>query len=264
MTLAALPAVQGGGGARAESGGRACASVGLPAVASAAGEAKADDTHERAAQHLLAQARLDIAIGRIEDGCRLLGVVAATFAGTLASGAALRELGSAPGDAAASLSAVSEQAGGSAAAALGTAPMAGWREIVVRATGAQDELRDAVGDRIFFAAGSAQIGARAADALAAQAGWLAKHGGFDVVIEGHADDGLGAEATDALARERAEAVRRVLIENGLVATRVGVLALGSADPIAPCSEPQCLVQNRRVVTRLVPAARDVALRDVVR
>lgn len=226
----------------------------MAVVAGGSSGAQPSETLERAAQHLLAQARLDIAIGRIEDGCRMLGVVATSFAGTSGASTALRELEGGTGETGLQVERPTE-------ADVSVAAHARWREIVVRATGAQDELRDAVGDRIFFAAGSAEVGGRAADALAAQAGWLANHAGFDVVIEGHADDGLAAEASDALARERAEAVRRVLIENGLSATRVGVLALGSADPIAPCSEPQCLAQNRRAVTRLVPAARDFALRS---
>lgn len=200
-------------------------------------------SRERAAQHLRDVARLDIAIGRVEDGCRMLAVVATTFADTESGRRAIEDL------------AEDNRKSGSDEAVGGgrSAGVSGWRDVVVRATGAQDELREAVGDRVFFAEGSAEIGTRAADALNAQAGWLAHNPGLDVVVEGHADDGLSEAAAQALAVARAEAVRRVFVGRGLAPERISVLALGSAEPISACADPSCAAQNRRVVTRLVPA-----------
>lgn len=220
------------------------AAAGDRAVGMAAGE--------RAARHLLEQARRDIHTGRKAEGCELLVVVATVFATTESGRVAASELGQLP------TSNVASGRSGADGQLAGDNAAARWREIVVRATGAQDELREAVGDRVFFGPGSAEIGGRAADALNRQAGWLAVHPVFDVVVEGHADDGLPADGALQLALERAEAVRRSLIEQGLPPERIGVLSLGSSEPVAACDDPQCLAQNRRAVTRLVPAGRVVA------
>lgn len=221
-----------------------CPSVDIGAVASA-GSAQGDSIRERAARRLIDVARLDLVIGRVDDGCRMLLVVATTFADTESGRTVRRELGSA-------------NVGGSTAAPglrdVGGAALSKWQEVVIRATAAQDELREAVGDRVFFGQGSAEIGARAAEAVNAQAGWLALKGEFDVVIEGHADDGLSETATQALAAARAEAVRRAFVLGGLPPERISVLALGGSEPIAACEDAACAAQNRRAVTRLVPVS----------
>ena len=103
-----------------------------------------------------------------------------------------------------------------------------------------------VGDRVFFGAGSAELGARARKALAAQAAWLARHPGTRVTIEGHADDPGGDD--HALSEHRAEAVRQRLIETGLAPERIRTVAYGRRNLIAACSDPQCAPQNRRAVT----------------
>jgi peptidoglycan-associated lipoprotein len=103
-----------------------------------------------------------------------------------------------------------------------------------------------VGDRVFFGAGSAELGARARKALAAQAAWLARHPGTRVTIEGHADDPGGDD--HALSEHRAEAVRQRLIATGLAPERIRTVAYGRRNLIAACSDPQCAPQNRRAVT----------------
>lgn len=103
-----------------------------------------------------------------------------------------------------------------------------------------------VGDRVFFGEGSAELGARARKALAAQAAWLALHAGVRVTIEGHADDPSGDD--HALSEHRAEAVRQRLIETGVAPERIRTVVYGRRNLIAACSEPQCAPQNRRAVT----------------
>ena len=103
-----------------------------------------------------------------------------------------------------------------------------------------------VGDRVFFSEGSAELGARARRALAAQAAWLALHPGVRVTIEGHADDPGGDDR--ALSEHRAQAVRQRLIATGLAPERIRTVAYGRRSLIAACSDPQCAPQNRRAVT----------------
>ncbi len=107
-----------------------------------------------------------------------------------------------------------------------------------------------VGDRIFFAAGSDQLGARARAVLAAQADWLNAHPDIFVTIEGHADDGAGAVRQDHynLSLVRAEAVRQRLIAEGVREARMASNGRGRTDPVAACTSARCAAQNRRVVT----------------
>lgn len=233
-----------------------CSSPMTKAIAADGERISVTSPEERAARHLLDIAGREIEAGRSAEGCELLVVVAKAFSSTQSGRIAAGSLwqGRAPP--------VDGESSGAAVAAAGdTAALVRWREIVVRATGAQDELREAVGDRVFFSVGSAEISSRAAGALNGQAGWLIVHGNFDVVVEGHAGDGLAEEASRRLAVDRAEAVRQVLIERGVAAERIAVLGLGSAEPVAACDEQVCLAQNRRAVTRLVPADRAGSVAD---
>ena len=117
----------------------------------------------------------------------------------------------------------------------------------------QSDLRDAAGDRIFFAAGDARIGARSRAALARQARFLRDNPGIVVVIDGHADEAGAAKTVMALSQARAEAVARLLIEEGIARERVGTLGHGTSERVADCPSPACAAQNRRAVTRIVVA-----------
>ncbi len=112
-------------------------------------------------------------------------------------------------------------------------------------------LRTDVGDRIFFATGSAQIGTRARSVLESQADWLARYPDLYVVVEGHSDE-PGSEAdNDAIARQRAETARRLLIGVGMKADRLDIDVRGRRDPVATCESSDCRSQNRRAVIRLM-------------
>lgn len=114
--------------------------------------------------------------------------------------------------------------------------------------GLAHRLRLEVGDRVFFGAGSAELGARAHQVLAGQAEWLKRQPELIVTIEGHADDPGPAEENLRLANARAEAVRQRLIGEGVNPARIAVQAAGNTDRVAVCGEPACAAHNRRVVT----------------
>lgn len=108
-----------------------------------------------------------------------------------------------------------------------------------------------VGDRVFFAENSADIGARSRSVLAAQARWLINHPGVPVVIEGHADDNGGNRDFDVqMSEQRARAVQERLVEQGLDPSRIAVVAFGRDRPVATCLAPECAAQNRRAITRV--------------
>jgi peptidoglycan-associated lipoprotein len=145
------------------------------------------------------------------------------------------------------------------AAAAETAVGAGpaWEQELRRNAPIQTRLRGEAGDRVFFSAGSAELGGRARAALSAQAQWLNRWHEFEAAIEGHADEPGSEEENLKLSEARAEAVRRRLVEEGVEASRLAIVAQGRAQRIAICVELDCAAQNRRAVTLVfVSGARD--------
>lgn len=114
------------------------------------------------------------------------------------------------------------------------------------------ELRRAflidVGDRVFFAENSADIGGRARMLLEHQAKWLKARPQLIVTIIGRADDGGSAQSAIDLSLKRAEGVRAKLIASGVEEQRVLIDARGDRDPLATCRSAMCQSQNRHVET----------------
>ena len=136
------------------------------------------------------------------------------------------------------------------AAPLASVPGRGpvWDQELRRNAAIQAKLRNEAGDRVFFSAGSAELGTRARMALASQAQWLNRWHEFEAAIEGHADEPGTDDENLTLSRQRAEAVRQRLIEEGVEASRVSVVGSGRTQPVVSCTAPDCSSQNRRAVT----------------
>lgn len=123
----------------------------------------------------------------------------------------------------------------------------GWHVSVHTETALEHRLISEVGDRVFFSAGSADLGSRARAVLVGQAAWLNRQPHLGATIEGHADES-GSEADNtALSAARADAVRNRLVAEGVAPERLRVVARGRTERVAECSEPECGAQNRRVV-----------------
>lgn len=120
---------------------------------------------------------------------------------------------------------------------------------------ASQRLRFDAGDRVFFSAGSADLGSRARVVLSRQAHWIASWQA-SVVIVGHADEGGAMDNDERVALQRAEAVRIRLSEEGIPLERIQVLGMGGREPIADCPEPECAVQNRRAVIHVMSIKTD--------
>jgi peptidoglycan-associated lipoprotein len=114
------------------------------------------------------------------------------------------------------------------------------------------DFRMSVGDRVFFADRSAELSSRARAAIDAQAQWLKRKPGLVIIVEGHADDSGTSDDNMALSRQRADAVRRRLIELGIATDRIRISAFGRNQTVADCTGGQCAAQNRRVVTVVRP------------
>jgi outer membrane protein OmpA-like peptidoglycan-associated protein len=132
-----------------------------------------------------------------------------------------------------------------------------WDQELRRNSAIQSRLRKDAGDRVFFSAGSAELGGRARMALSAQAAWLNRWREFEAAIEGHADD-PGSEAENvALAARRAQVVRRRLIDEGVAPARLAIVAQGRARRVATCTDRACAAQNRRALTMVfTPGTRE--------
>jgi outer membrane protein OmpA-like peptidoglycan-associated protein len=112
-------------------------------------------------------------------------------------------------------------------------------------------LADA-GDRVFFSAGSADLGARARGVILSQARFLLRYPELYAAVEGYADDGAASDAeTLRLSEQRAAVVRERLIAEGVDAERLVAYGRGREDRVSDCPAPECLAQNRRAVTILL-------------
>ena len=72
-------------------------------------------------------------------------------------------------------------------------------------------------------------------------------------VEGHASAEGDAQYNLRLSEQRAEAVRRALVQGGLTDTAMRVRGMGALDPIAPNDSEEGRSQNRRVVIVVTPA-----------
>ena len=126
-----------------------------------------------------------------------------------------------------------------------------WQTEVRRVRLLDQDFRSNVGDRVFFGEASTELGSHSRVVLAAQARWLARYPDLNIVIEAHADDPGSRDVNQSLAARRAEAVRARLVEEGVAAQRLRIVAIGREKPVADCADAGCAAQNRRVVMQLV-------------
>jgi len=94
-----------------------------------------------------------------------------------------------------------------------------------------------------FASGKANLTATGQASLQRLAD---KIGNGSIRVEGHTDS-QGSEAANlTLSRQRAEAVRQVLVANGVPAGRIRAIGRGEADPVADNASETGRARNRRV------------------
>lgn len=107
-------------------------------------------------------------------------------------------------------------------------------------------------------------GRRQVDALLARP--VTRTGG-PVILSGHSDTRGHDGDNLVVSRRRAEAVRDYLVEHGIAAERIRVIALGETRPIAPnahpdgSDDPEGRARNRRVDIEIRPPADSAPARD---
>jgi peptidoglycan-associated lipoprotein len=115
-------------------------------------------------------------------------------------------------------------------------------------------FREVIGDRVLFAVDQSTVSPEGRALLSGQARWLQANPGYTALIEGHADEQGTSEYNLALGGRRANAVRDVLVSQGVPAARLQTISYGKERPIEICSTEACYSQNRRAVTVLAAGA----------
>ena len=110
------------------------------------------------------------------------------------------------------------------------------------------ELAPGVPDRVFFATNESILTTASRETLRAQAAWLRKNPGINVVLEGHADERGTREYNLALGERRANAAKDYLMTYGISSDRISVLSYGKERPVDSGSNPLAWSKNRRSVT----------------
>ncbi len=103
-------------------------------------------------------------------------------------------------------------------------------------------------DTIYFDTDRYNIDSADQQALAAQAGWLAKYPAKRITVEGHADERGTREYNLALGERRANAAKNYLVSLGVDSARISTVSYGKERPIALGSDEASWARNRRAVT----------------
>ncbi|MBI1291130.1 OmpA family protein [bacterium] len=99
---------------------------------------------------------------------------------------------------------------------------------------------------VYFALDSYDLGDSAKTLIGRAAGYLKTHQDLYVVLRGHCDDTGTDEYNLALGSQRAQAVRKQLIDEGIGAIRLETLSFGESMPAVEGSDEASRAQNRRV------------------
>ena len=127
-------------------------------------------------------------------------------------------------------------------------PVSGVLETDLNATG-----RYVLAD-LTFDAGSARLDKASFASLKALGAYLIRHSDQSIALVGHTDSSGSHEANLDLSKQRAEAVRKMLLDQFplISPTRVGCEGIGYFSPLASNAAPEGREINRRVEVILVP------------
>ena len=114
--------------------------------------------------------------------------------------------------------------------------------------GTEQDFMLNVGRRTFFKQSSAALDDTARVTVEKQAQWLNKYPQWRVKLQGFADD-PGSEAQQLkLSQQRADAVKQVLVAQGISPDRIQSKGYGRERLVGDCADLECKAQNRRVIT----------------
>src|SRR6266850_173793 len=99
---------------------------------------------------------------------------------------------------------------------------------------------------VLFDFGKYDLRAEAREKLAKLSGIVLAHPGLKLAVEGHTDSVGGDEANQKLSEQRADAVRKYLVEEGLADASVSSQGFGKSSPVADNDTAAGRQKNRRV------------------
>lgn len=111
-----------------------------------------------------------------------------------------------------------------------------------RATVAKGEVKF---ENIHFDFDKFNLKPEAREILKRHAEWLAKHGEYNVVIEGHCDERGTNEYNLALGARRAGEAMKYFVELGVDAKRIKTISYGEEKPLDPGHNEEAWAKNRR-------------------
>lgn len=98
---------------------------------------------------------------------------------------------------------------------------------------------------VFFDYDKYDIRSDAQSTIAQDASFLASHPDMKIVIGGYCDERGSNEYNLALGQNRAESVKKALVNAGIAASRIRVISYGKEKPFCTESTESCWQQNRR-------------------
>ncbi|WP_417681320.1 OmpA family protein [Roseibium sp.] len=99
---------------------------------------------------------------------------------------------------------------------------------------------------IYFPSGSAKLDARSSPLLNSLTDIISRCPGLVIEVGGHTDSDGSATANKRLSEQRASAVTKYLISNGIPEDRIVSVGYGEADPVAPNDTADGKRRNRRI------------------
>jgi len=97
-----------------------------------------------------------------------------------------------------------------------------------------------------FASGSANLKQAAVDNFDRVMQFISGYPERDIRIEGHTDSSSSEDLNQKLSQRRADAVKQLLIQNGIAANRIKAIGQGEAHPVASNNTEAGKAKNRRV------------------
>jgi peptidoglycan-associated lipoprotein len=113
---------------------------------------------------------------------------------------------------------------------------------------AMEELKNKVGDRVFFEYDSSALTPEAKATLGRQSDFIKSKSDLKFIIEGHADERGTREYNIGLGERRANSVKKELQSKGVAADRLKVVSYGKERPATEGHDEAAWSQNRRGVT----------------
>jgi len=110
------------------------------------------------------------------------------------------------------------------------------------------EPADLNNQRVFFAFNSAEISDEARDNLLGQSLYMKHHDGVKVQIAGNCDERGSTEYNLALGARRANAAKKVLVNDGIAASRISTISYGKERPLVQGTGESVWKYNRNATT----------------